>query len=56
MTENEAIKVLNGQMESCKDLGFVRWGNACEIAIQALEKQVPKKPYRIVSALVSLPF
>ena len=55
MTENEAIEELK---YDCNELGKAipcdtSWGcsfeNAYGMAIQALEKQIPKKPYHIIS-------
>lgn len=42
MTENEAIEYQKSFKENFSD--FERINIACDMAIQALEKQIPKKP------------
>lgn len=46
MTENEAIKELHGIRPRCGIIPQKR-AEALDVAIQALEKQIPKKPMRI---------
>ena len=47
MTHEEAIKNINALNAVCgqKDLYDAEFENALALAIEALEKQIPKKPY-----------
>ena len=47
MTDEEAIKNINALNAVCgqKDLYDAEFENALALAIEALEKQMPKKPY-----------
>lgn len=47
MTENEAIKFMKLFREEWDKNSKTENANALDIAIQALEKQMPKKPIRI---------
>lgn len=54
MTEKEAIKILQElSLERCEAFGFCGNCDKCEVtiaydmAIKALEKQIPKKPYDV---------
>ena len=48
MTHEEAIKNINALNAVCgqKDLYDAEFENALALAIEALEKQIPKKPYK----------
>ena len=50
MTYEEAIKNINALNAVCgqKDLYDAEFESALSLAIEALEKQIPKKPYDIV--------
>ena len=50
MTHKEAIKNINALNTVCgqKDLYDAEFESALALAIKALEKQIPKKPYDIV--------
>ena len=50
MTHEEAIKNINALNAVCgqKDLYDAEFESALALAIKALEKQIPKKPYDIV--------
>ena len=46
MTENEAIKLIENDLKlHSKDLSS-KYKNGLRMAIQALEKQIPKKPHK----------
>ena len=46
MTENEAIKLLksNRPTSGYITLNYLKWNEALKMAINALKKQIPKKP------------
>ena len=49
MTESEAIKLLksNRPTSGYITLNYLKWNEALKMAINALENQIPKKPYCI---------
>lgn len=49
MTEREAIKLLKSNRPTSRyvTLNYLKWNEALKMAIIALEKQIPKKPYCI---------
>ena len=46
MTESEAIKVIKTNRPTSKyiTLNYLKWNEALKMAINALKKQIPKKP------------
>ena len=49
MTESEAIKLLKSNRPTSRYImvNYLKWNEALKMAINALENQIPKKPYCI---------